>query len=73
MNTTDQMKEELFQTQDSLEFVISHLKAAHSKSIQCNPFVEGMLSDMLKQVRDIQLKLGYIRHTVNITEVKIKP
>ena len=72
MNITDQMKEELLQSHQSLEFVISHLKAAHSKAAQCNPFVETMLFNMLKQVRDINYELSDIRRSVSITEVTIK-
>ena len=72
MSTTDQMKEELLQTQDSLEFMLRHLKEAHKKAAHCNPFVETMLFDMVKQIRDIQFKLADIRRSVNITEVVVK-
>ena len=72
MSTTDQMKEELLQTQDSLEFMLKHLKETHKKAARCNPFVETMLFDMIKQVRDIQFRLADIRRGVDITEVVVK-
>ena len=72
MSTAEQMREELMQTQDSLEFMIRHLKAAHSKAAQCNPFVETMLYDLMKQAREIQFRLADIRRGVDVTEVIIK-
>ena len=72
MNITDQMKEELLQTQDCLEFMLKHLKETHKKAAHCNPFVETMLFDMIKQVRDIQFRLADIRRGVDVTEVVVK-
>jgi hypothetical protein len=72
MDITEQMKEELLQSRDSLQFMINHLKDAHSKASYCNPFVESMLYNMIKKVRDINFELKHICYMVNSTEIVVK-
>jgi hypothetical protein len=72
MSTTDQMKEELFQAHDILQFMVKHLKDAHGKASHCNPFVESMLYDMIKVIRDVNFELNHIRHMVDSTEIIVK-
>jgi hypothetical protein len=72
MDITEQMKEELLQSHDSLQFMITHLKEAHSKASHCNPFVESMLYDMIKKVRDINFELNHIRYMVDSTKITMK-
>jgi len=62
----------LLQAHDSLQFMIRHLKDAHSKASHCNPFVESMLYDMIKVVRDVNFELNHIRHMVDSTEVIVR-
>ena len=72
MSTTDQMKEKLFQMHDSLQFVIKYMKDAHSKATQCNPFVESVLFNMLKQVQTLNFEISDLRRNVEMTEVTLK-
>jgi len=72
MSITDQMKEELLQMHDSLQFMIRHMKNAHGKAAHCNPFVESVLFNMLKQVQNLNFEISDLRHNVEMTEVTLK-
>jgi hypothetical protein len=72
MSTTDEMKGELLQMQGNLQFVIKHMKKAHSEAAHCNPFVESVLFNMLKQVQNLNFEISDLRRNVEMTEVTLK-
>jgi hypothetical protein len=72
MTTTEQMKEELLKAKESIDFAVDEIKEAHRKAIECNPFAEFVLYDLIKQIRDIQFTLSQINHMVERTDVTIK-
>ena len=72
ISSCDMMYEELLFTQSQLREAISSLKQVYSNSIECNPFVEDQVYELLKQLDSLQFKINNLVYNVERTEVTFK-